>query len=152
MNKSNSMSKGSAWLKIVFIVVIVLIMATIIYLGIKNPSQPEENQKIYSYSGKITQIEPGKVSLLAEASKNAGLEKDLNVTALVSEETGLTRIEKPKVLPTDLKPGASSSIFTREDIVFSDLKIGDEVSVVSKINVKDKNQFEALKIEVTNVK
>ncbi len=142
--------KNLSLLKVLIIIIIVLLIGLLIFLGIKYLKK--ESQEIFSYLGEISQIETDKITISVKAEKNKGLNKDSSVVALLSEQTEIIKIEKPQVLPRDLQTGTSTSIFVRKEISLSDLTVGDEVLISSNSNLKNKTQFEALKIEVTNVK
>ena len=115
------------------------------------PETQKEREKVFSYIGTIIELEKPKVVIQAEAFKNY-LEKDTVLTALVTEKTEYFRLQIPKVLPKEIEAGKENSLFTREKISFSDLKIGDEVTVISRENIKGKTEFEVQRIEVVSLK
>ena len=144
------LKKIPSWLGII-IILIVWIVAVFLVLDAKeakqNQSRVQEIKEVFSYIGEITQIKDKEIVFKAEPNNNSGLEKEISVIASISEQTKLVKTEAPKTLPQDLEPGQSVSLFTSQEITLSDLKIGDKIIVSSKSNIKDKNKFEAIKIE-----
>ena len=107
--------------------------------------------QVFSYIGKVKKIEKGKIIFFAEARKNK-LGKDTIMTAVISSKTKFDRVIVPKTPPKNVEEGSGKSIFTREEIKLSDIKVGDEVTVVSGENIAGKTEFPAKRVEIINVK
>ncbi|MDI6883124.1 MAG: hypothetical protein QMC93_01455 [Patescibacteria group bacterium] len=154
--------KIPSWLAIL-IIIVVLIIAVVVILSFQGqapkekevvPVVPSEEMEklglpseIFSYQGKITEILSDKIIFEATAQENY-LEKDAFLTALITEETSFLRITVPKVPPKDIPEGEGLSLFKREEIDLSDLKVGDKITAVSNTNIKAKTEFPAVRIEI----
>jgi len=161
--------KVPVWVLTVILAVVILIVVLIL-LGTETSSpteQPKENanleqqqqeqqeqqeskvEKIFSRVGEITEIKEGEIKFLAPANKNI-LDEDKTMTALVSEETQYLRTTIPKTIPEGTKD--VGSLFTKEEISFSDLKVGDNIRVISSVDISNKTEFPVVMIEVIEVK
>jgi hypothetical protein len=108
---------------------------------------PEE---IYSISGKITKIEGNSIWIesqirLSRLPLPGGKEfetKEIKVNVL--PETKIVKVEIPPVppLPTE-QP------FKEVPLKFEDLKVGDQITVTSKENIKGKTEILAERIQLT---
>ena len=103
------------------------------------PPLPEE---IYSISGKVTKIEGNKISLESSVMVSRfplpeGKEIEQRIfSVIVNDQTKISKIEF--FLPEE-QP---------EILSLSDIKVGDEISVNSEEDIKDKEEFVASEIQV----
>jgi type II secretory pathway pseudopilin PulG len=175
--KLNKNEKGAVptWIIITAIIIVVLVVVLLILGSTAPPEQPaaqkqgelsnqqnqqQQNQqqqqqqqqlkKIFSRTGKITDFQGNKIKFLAPSAGNIDLKEDTEMTAVVSEKTQFVRVTVPKTIPEGTED--IGSLFSRESIGFSDLKIGDKVNVVSSENISNLTEFPALRVEVVEVK
>ena len=103
------------------------------------PPLPEE---IYSISGKVTKIEGNKISLDSSVMVSRfplpeGKEIEQRIfSVIVNDQTKISKIEF--FLPEE-QP---------EILSLSDIKVGDEISVNSEEDIKDKEEFVASEIQL----
>lgn len=160
LTQKNEVSKIPSWLGIIIVLALglnaALLVIGIMYLKMPLPevktTQEEidlvpEPKEVFSYLGKITKFEPGKIIFQAQAVRNY-LDEDTLITALVTDETQYLKIGVPKILPKDIKEGEGASLFSRQEISPADLKIGDEITAVADVNIRGKNEFKATRIEI----
>ncbi len=151
---------------IIIAVVIVVILAAAAYLifsaGSKpkqQPSGPAEQStqtsapevatpnEVYSYVGEITAVNNGQITVAAKKEMNL-LEADANLTVMINPDTQVIRRIIPRVLPES----GGGDLFKQENITASDLKVGDQVTVVSATNVRGITNFTASRVEVIVVR
>jgi len=111
------------------------------------PPLPEE---IYSVIGKITKIEGNSILMesqirvsrlpLPEGKEIETKEIKVNLT----DETKIAKIEL--IVPTTLPP---KEIFKETPLKFEDLKVGDQINVTSKENIKGKTEILADRIQLS---
>ncbi len=101
----------------------------------------------YSYLGTIKSIGENKLEILAKADENY-LKEDKTITILTNEETVFIKQNK-EVDINKVKPGASGDFYQTVAISFGDLKIGQEITVIDYENIKDKGEFTAKRVEVS---
>jgi flagellar basal body-associated protein FliL len=102
--------------------------------------------EVYSYVGAVTAVGNGQITVLAKKDTNL-LDEDTTLTVKADANTQVISRTIPKVLPTE----GGAGLFTQKDISVSDIKVGDQVTVVSSTNVKGVTTFTASRIEVLNV-
>ena len=108
---------------------------------------PEE---IYSISGKITKIEGNSIWIesqirVSQLPLPGGKEfetKEIKVNVL--PETKIVKVEIPPVPPLP-----TGQPFKEVPLKFEDLKVGDQITVTSKENIKGKTEILADKIHLT---
>ncbi len=103
-------------------------------------------------SEKLSKLKREKIILKVKNPINYGLAVNAEIIVSVNGKTEYLNVSQPKVLPQDIKPGESGSLFSQEKIAFSDLKAGDNITAVSSANIKGKTEFIAEKIEVAKKK
>lgn len=114
------------------------------------PFYPPLPEEIYSISGKITKIEGNSIWVEAQIRVSqfplpGGKEietKEIKVNT--NDETKIVKVEIPEIPP--LPP---EEPFREVPLKFEDLKIGDQVTVISKENIKGKVEILADKIQLT---
>jgi len=111
-------------------------------------NQPAVPNEVYSYVGEVTNVGNGDITVLAKPTVNY-LTKETTLTVKITDQTQIVRRTIPKTLP---KNGDTANLFKQETIKASDLAKGDQVTVVSADNIKDKTDFTASRIEVLNIK
>jgi len=111
------------------------------------PPLPEE---IYSVSGKITKIEDKTIWMEAQIRVSqfplpGGKEiEKREIKVNVTDETKIVKIEIPEIpLPPPEGP------FKEVLLKFKDLKVGDQITVSSKENIKNKTEILADRIQLT---
>jgi len=110
------------------------------------PPLPEE---IYSISGQITKIEGNAIWIESQIRVSqfplpGGKEietREIKVNVL--PETKIVKIEIPETPP--LSP---EDLFKEVSLKLEDLKVGDQISISSKENIKDKTEIFAERIEL----
>jgi len=158
MASKNILGKIPLWLKIIIGIVIALILI-FLFLWIKYLTQPSLEktnlnketagyQKVLSRTGTIKEINSGKIIFMAPSVLNPDLKEDTVMTALLSGETKYYGLKRPKISPKEMKKGESRSVFQRTAIGISDLKKGDNITVVSAENIWGKTEFPAKKVEL----
>jgi len=107
------------------------------------PPLPEE---IYSISGKVTEVGDETVSIetLVRVSQfplpeGAEIEKQ-NIKVNVTDQTKITKFE---MLLMPVLPEEETSV-----VNFSDIKVGDQISVTSEENIKGEKEITASQIEI----
>ena len=111
------------------------------------PPLPEE---IYSVIGKITKIEGNSILMESQIKvsrlplpEGKEIEKK-NIKVNLTDETKIAKIEM--IVPTTLPP---KEIFKETPLKFEDLKVGDQINVTSKENIKSKTEILADRIQLT---
>ncbi len=110
----------------------------------------EEPDEIYSVYGEITSIE-GEVLTVEQVIHSANPLKDPETKMWrveVNEDTELVRLLEISPEEIEAADGELTDPFIEEEISFSELEPGDMVYARSAENIKDKEQFQAQKIEV----
>jgi len=103
--------------------------------------------EVYAYAGVITEIKTDYLIIKALASKNYLL-KDQLLMVKIDGETKISRLLIPKTITSQSNTaGIKSTELTKED-----LKIGQNITVSSQENIKNKISFTADKIETQIVK
>lgn len=110
-------------------------------------NQPAAPNEIFSYVGEVTGTSGDQITVLAKANANY-VKTDTKLTVKADANTQIIRRTIPKVLPKE----GGTNLFKQEAIKLSDISKGDQVTVVSATNVKDKTEFTASRIEVLLVK
>jgi len=115
-----------------------------------NPNQPPAPvvpSEVYSYVGEVTAVAGDTITVSAKPNVNyLKVETALKVKA--DDNTQIISRTIPKVLPKE----GGANLFKQENIKLSDIKTGDQVTVVSAANIKDQTEFTASRIEVLNIK
>ncbi|PIP29394.1 hypothetical protein COX27_01615 [Candidatus Kuenenbacteria bacterium CG23_combo_of_CG06-09_8_20_14_all_36_9] len=146
----------ATWLALVIVAAFALVAATWIIKKYYEPEffsiAPQKNVKIlpaevYAYAGVITEIKNDYLIIKALASKNYLL-KDQLLMVKIDGETKISRLLIPKTITSQSNTaGIKSTELTKED-----LKIGQNITVSSQENIKNKISFTADKIETQIVK
>lgn len=113
----------------------------------QQPQTPPAPAEIFSYVGEITSIGNGELKVLAKPVVNY-LKEDTTLTVQTDANTQIVKRTIPKVLPKE----GGSNLFKTENVKITDLAKGDQVTVVSATNIKDKTTFVASRIEMLQVK
>jgi len=106
---------------------------------VKTPTGEAIPTVVNSYIGTITSLDyqNNKCTVMVKADRNY-LKNDTEFTVSVNKETVL----EARIIPQVIEAGANGQR-QQERINFTDLKVGDEVIVASKANLKDENSFMA---------
>lgn len=145
------------WLCLITLLSIVLVAAFLIFVLAFKPAvdfvtEPEVTdglpQIVNSYFGTITALGSDYFLLQAEADNNY-LRKDAAIAVKVVKETVLTALVIPQTIKTDV-PLADQ--FAKKPAKFSDLKVGQKVTVFSAANIKNVNEMTADSVEIQSVK
>ncbi len=112
------------------------------------PARPPAPDEIFSYVGTVKSVGNGQITVTVKPETNY-VDQETTLTVRADASTQVIRRTIPKVLPED---GNLEGLFKQENISLSDVKAGDEVTVVSSANIKGKTDFTASRIEVLNVK
>jgi hypothetical protein len=116
------------------------------------PPLPEE---IYSISGKITKIE-GKTIWIESLVKVSQFplpegkefeKKDIKVN--LTNETKIVKIEMAEIPPTPPPLPPPEEPFKEIPLKFEDLKVGDQITITSRENIKNKTEILADRIQLT---
>ena len=110
------------------------------------PKLALEQEQVFSYVGSIQSLSDDGFVILTEKGKNF-LDKDTNITVKVSSETQFIGFAAPQVLPSKRDKETLNKLFKTENISFSDLKAGDEVTVVSQTDVAGKTTIDAAMVQ-----
>ena len=158
MNIKNTIQKAPLWAKITASVVILALLILLFFWVEYLIQSPKETnninlkemgyQEIFSRIGTIKKIGPEKIVFIARPVFNSDLKEETIMTAILSGETKYFSVQRPKIKPKDVKKGKSHSIFQRERIKLSDLKVGDRITIISSKNIWQKTEFLAKKIEL----
>lgn len=112
------------------------------------PSLPEE---IYSLSGKVTEIKDKTIIMETSVQVNRlplpggkEIEKQ-NIKVVVDDQTNITGFKTGIPLPLPLPEEKPRS---EKTLIFSDIKIGDNILVTSTENIKGKKEITASQIKV----
>ncbi len=111
------------------------------------PQVPQAPAEIFSYVGEVVSIGNGELKVLAKPVVNY-LTTDTTLTVQTDANTQVVKRTIPKVLPKE----GGSNLFKTENVKLTDLAKGDQVTVVSATNIKDKTTFVASRIEVLQIK
>lgn len=113
----------------------------------QQPQTPPAPAEIFSYVGEVVSVSNGEMKVLAKPVVNY-LTEDTTLTVQTDANTQVVKRTIPKVLPKE----GGANLFKTENIQLSDLAKGDQVTVVSATNIKDKTTFVASRVEVLQVK
>ncbi len=111
--------------------------------GSETTEEENEKNKIFSYTGEITEIKDNLVVLKTK--------KGETIKVAVDENTLYSTMDIPKTVSEE-KGKIAENLFKRKTITFSDLEIGKEAAAISKENIAGKNEFYAYRIELINFK
>ncbi|MFH1537159.1 MAG: hypothetical protein ABID45_04170 [Patescibacteria group bacterium] len=96
---------------------------------------PEEQEEIYSYSGKIIELNDNSVTIEVQVIESMNLIKK-DVIINIDNNTKINKID----ISTPPMPDED---ILEEEISFSDLNVDDEILVKAEENIKHKNKFTA---------
>lgn len=109
------------------------------------PPLPEE---VYSISGKVTEVGDKTISIetLVRVSQfplagGAEIEKQ-NIKVNITDQTKIIKIEMPVI------PPFSEEEIPEKIVSFSDIKVGDQISVTSEENIKGEKEITASQIRI----
>lgn len=114
----------------------------------EQPTTAPVPNEVFSYVGEVTAVGNGQITVLAKKENNL-LEEDTTLTIKADANTQVIKRNIPKILP---ESGSGSGLFSQENIALSDIKVGDQVTVVSPTNVRGVTSFTASRIEVLDIK
>ena len=146
----------STWLALVIVAAVSIVAATWIIKKYYEPEffsiAPQKNVKIlpaevYAYAGVITEIKNDYLIIKALASKNYLL-KDQLLMVKIDAETKISGLLIPKTIASQ----SNTSDIKSTELAKEDLKIGQNITVSSQENIKNKISFTADKIETQIVK
>lgn len=109
------------------------------------PNVPTPSE-VYSYVGQVQSVGNGQITVLAKKEMNL-LAADTTLTIKADANTQVIKRTIPRVLPES----GGADLFKQENVSLSDIKTGDQVTVVASTNVKSQTSFTASRIEVLNV-
>jgi len=146
----------STWLALVIVAAVSIVAATWIIKKYYEPEffsiAPQKNVKIlpaevYAYAGVITEIKNDYLIIKALASKNYLL-KDQLLMVKIDAETKISGLLIPKIIASQ----SNTADIKSTELAKEDLKIGQNITVSSQENIKNKISFTADKIETQIVK
>src|SRR3989344_6708585 len=141
----------STWLALVIVAAVSIVAATWIIKKYYEPEffsiAPQKNVKIlpaevYAYAGVITEIKNDYLIIKALASKNYLL-KDQLLMVKIDAETKISGLLIPKIIASQ----SNTADIKSTELAKEDLKIGQNITVSSQENIKNKISFTADKIE-----
>jgi hypothetical protein len=120
------------------------------YKSLLEPFYPPLPEEIRSVFGKVTKIEDKTIWMEASIQvsrfplpEGKEIEKK-NIKVNLTDETKVVKIEMPEIPP--LPP---EKPFKETILKFEDLKVGDQITVISTENIKGKTEILASQIQVT---
>lgn len=111
------------------------------------PSKAAVPAEFFSYVGEVKAVGDNELTVVAKPTANY-VDKETTLTVKIDDNTQIIRRTIPKVLPKE----GGADLFKQATIKLSDISKGENVTVVSATNVKDKTEFTASRVEVLEVK
>lgn len=169
IKNASQLKKIPFWLALVIILVlaIVLVVVVTILASVPEPTPPPRTngnngqtppvtdnglpKQIFSYIGEIQSKADNSFVIKAIATKNQ-LDKDTMITVKISAVTKYVSMSVPQTLPPNPSQATLQALFKSQDITYNDLKVGNEVTVVSQVDVFGKTEMDAARVQKTTVK
>jgi hypothetical protein len=120
------------------------------------PTEGEASQagpfEVYFYTGLISNIETGQLTLQALAENNSSLEADKPLQVSFGQNIPVVKITVPQNLPPNLTAEQEAELVAHEILSLDDLSPGLKVTVVAEQNILRRDSFQASRIEILEVR
>lgn len=104
-------------------------------------------EEVYSYVGVVTAVDGTSIGVSAPANKNAS-SQDKQLVVHTDEHTVLSKITVSGTMKETLTPAELAALISRDTITTGQIKVGDDITVVSIENVAHVNEFTASRVDV----